>query len=67
MQIFSTDRWTYDGAETVSWSKVEAALLVHGVLEARQLRLSRPVVVERVVTETVVRAADTQTELSASG
>lgn len=67
MQIFSTDRWTYDGTETVSRSKVEAALLVHGVLEAWQLRLSRPVVVERVVTETVVRAADTQTELSASG
>lgn len=48
------DRRTYCSTETVSWSKVEATLLIHGVLKPRQLRQSRPIMVEWVVTKTVI-------------
>lgn len=47
---------THCGAQTVSRSKVKATLLVHRILKAWQLRQSWPVVVERVIAETVIRA-----------
>lgn len=49
---------THCGAQTVSWPKVEATLLVHGILKAWQLRQSWPVVVKRVIAETVIRAEE---------
>lgn len=56
---FTNEEQTYHSAEAVSRPVVEAALLVHGVLKARQLRLSWPVVAEWVITEAVVGTADT--------
>lgn len=47
---------THCGAQTISWPKVEATLLIHGILKARQLRQSWPIVVKRVITETVISA-----------
>lgn len=47
---------SYRGAHGVAYTKVEAALLVHGVVQTRELRQRRPVVVEGVVTQTVVGA-----------
>lgn len=48
------DRQTYCSTETVSWSKVKATLLVHGVLKSWQLRQSWPIMIEWVITETVI-------------
>lgn len=56
---------THCGAQTVSRPKVEATLLVHGVLKARQLRQSWPIVVKRVIAETVVSAEEAVRESKA--
>lgn len=53
---------THCGAQTESRPKVEAALLVHGVLKAWQLRQSWPIVVERVIAQTVVSAEEAKRE-----
>lgn len=49
-------RVSYRGAHRVAHAEVEAALLVHGVVQAGELRQRRPVVVEGVVAQTVVGA-----------
>lgn len=51
-----TTREPYRGAHRVAHTEVEAALLVHGVVQARELRQRGPVVVEGVITQTVVGA-----------
>lgn len=56
---------THCGAQTVSRPKVEATLLVHGVLKAQQLRQSWPIVVKRVIAETVVSAEEAVRESKA--
>lgn len=46
----------YRGAHGVARAEVEAALLVHGVVQTRELRQRRPVVVKGVIAQTVVGA-----------
>lgn len=55
-RVGQTSRVPYRGAHGVAHAEVEAALLVHGVVQARELRQRRPVVVEGVVAQTVVGA-----------
>lgn len=50
-------RQPYRGAHGVAHAEVEAALFVHGVVQARQVGQRGPVVVEGVVAEAVVGAA----------
>lgn len=63
----------YRGAHRVAHAEVEAALLVHGIVQTRELRQRRPVVVEGVVAQTVVGAgsgddrSETHTLSDASG
>lgn len=47
----------YRGAHGVAHAEVEAALFVHGVVQARQVGQRGPVVVKGVVAEAVVGAA----------
>lgn len=47
---------TYGVTSSVSWTKVKAALLLHGVLKAWQKGRDWPVGAERVISETVVCA-----------
>lgn len=55
-RVGETTRVPYRGAHRVAHTEVEAALLVHGVVQTRELRQRRPVVVEGVVAQTVVGA-----------
>lgn len=55
-RVGQTSRVPYRGAHGVAHAKVEAALLVHGVVQPRELRQRRPVVVEGVVAQTVIGA-----------
>lgn len=57
-----TERQTHCSTQTVSWSKVEATLLVHGILKPWQLRQSWPIMVKRVIPKTVVCAEETVRE-----
>ena len=52
----NTQTWTHRCAHHVAGAEVKAALLVHGVMQTRQGWNGGPLVVEGVVTETVVRA-----------
>ena len=54
----------YRGTHGVAHAEVEAALLVHGVVQAGQRGQRGPVVVEGVVPEAVVGAVGGQTVLS---
>lgn len=56
------ERQTHCSTQTVSWSKVEATLLVHGILKPWQLRQSWPIMVKRVIPKTVVCAEETDRE-----
>lgn len=55
-RLGETTRVPYRGAHRVAHTEVEAALLVHGVMQTGELRQRRPVVVEGVVAQTVVGA-----------
>lgn len=48
---------SYRGAHRVAHTEVEATLFIHGVVQTRKLRQRWPVVVEGVVTETVIGTA----------
>lgn len=48
---------SYRSAHGVTHAEVKATLFIHGVVQTRKLRQRWPVVVERVVAETVVGAA----------
>ena len=54
MSVKSDCGVSYRGAHGVAHTEVKAALFVHGVVQTRELRQGGPVVVEGVVTETVV-------------
>lgn len=45
---------SYRGAHRVAHTEVKATLFIHGVVQTRKLRQRWPVVVEGVVTETVI-------------
>lgn len=47
---------THRGADLVSHSEVESALLIHGVVDAGEFRKLRPVVFERVIQQTIIGA-----------
>lgn len=48
---------THRSAHHVAHAEVKAALFIHRVMQTGQLRQSRPLMIERVITETVIRAA----------
>lgn len=54
----AAQQMTYCSTETVSWSKVKATLLFHRVLKTWQLRQSRPIMVEGVITKAVIGTAE---------
>lgn len=54
--------WTYRCAHFIANAKIKAALFVHGIIDAWQFRKLGPIMFERVVKKTVVRAVERYTE-----
>lgn len=48
---------THSCAHHVAQTKIKAALLVHGVLDSWQLRKGRPVMVKRIIAQTIIGTA----------
>lgn len=51
--------WTYSSAHFITDPKIKAALLIHRVIDSRELRKLGPLVFKRIIQQAVVRTEET--------